>query len=128
MNNLNLFFHEIKKVNKNLFKKNKKDIKQIYYLKENKDIENKNLNNNIYETLKNENQIIKYNKVVYINKFLINKKNLKKNLEKKRSSRYRGVSKNGNGWQVIMKFKEKNHILGHFIQKNWLQEFIILFQ
>ena len=62
----------IKINNKNLFKINKKDIKQIYYLKENKDIENNNLNNNIYETLKNENQIIKYNKVVYINKFLIN--------------------------------------------------------
>ena len=116
LNNLNIFFHEIKKVNKNLFKKNKKDIKQIYFLKENNDIKikNNNLNNNINETLKNENQIIKYNKVVYINKFLINKKNIKKNAEKKRRSRYRGVSKNGNGWQVIMKFKEKHSYIGTF--------------
>ena len=115
LNNLNIFFHEIKKVNKNLFKNNQKDIKQIYYLKENNDIKINNLNNNINETLKNENQIIKYNKVVYINNFLIkNKKNVKKNVEKKRSSRYRGVSKNGNGWQVIMKFKEEKSYIGTF--------------
>jgi hypothetical protein len=71
----------------------------------------------------NEINVLKNNKKVYINSFLLNShstsraiKKLKKNnfvIRKERSSKYRGVSKNGNKWQVIrnklklIKFRQK---------------------
>ena len=61
----------------------------------------------------NEIKVLKNNKVVYINKDLINtysisrcvKKFKKINfiIRKNRSSKYRGVSKNGNKWQVLFR-------------------------
>ena len=59
----------------------------------------------------NEIKVLKNNKVVYINKNILNKnsaargiKKIKKInfiIRKKRSSKYRGVSKNGSKWQVL---------------------------
>ena len=77
---------------------------------------NNNLNYNNKEFMNNEKLVKKYNKNVYINKFLLKgkKKKNKKDIEKKRSSKYRGVSKNGIGWQVLMKFKKNKTYIGTY--------------
>jgi hypothetical protein len=69
----------------------------------------------------NEIKVLKNNKVVYINKDLLNsystsryiKKFKKINfvIRKQRSSKYRGVSKNGNKWQVLMMINNKKFYL-----------------
>ena len=66
----------------------------------------------------NEIKVLKNNKVVYVNKDLLNSysilraiKKLKKVnflVRKKRSSKYRGVSKNGSKWQVLIMIIIKN--------------------
>jgi hypothetical protein len=74
-----------------------------------------NSNNN------NEVKVLKNNKIVYVNTSLLNSYYTYKNLKivdkapvvgrSKRSSKYRGVSKNGNQWQVlIMLNKNKSYI------------------
>lgn len=76
--------------------------------KTSKVIENNNIKNSFSKYHKNFNNEIKFidnNKIVYINSYLLNQKKIKKHnrcSEKKRSSKYRGVSKNGNKWQVII--------------------------
>jgi hypothetical protein len=72
----------------------------------------------------NEIKVLKNNKVVYINKDLLNsystsrciKKFKKINfvIRKKRSSKYRGVSKNGNKWQVLIMINNKKFYLGNY--------------
>jgi hypothetical protein len=72
----------------------------------------------------NEVKVLKNNKVVYINKDLLNTcstsrdiKKLKKInfiIRKNRSSKYRGVSKNGNKWQVLMMINNKKYYLGNY--------------
>ena len=72
----------------------------------------------------NEIKVLKNNKIVYINKNLLNKystaraiKKFKKInfiITKKRSSKYRGVSKNGNKWQVLMMINNKKCYLGNY--------------
>jgi len=72
----------------------------------------------------NDVKVLKNNKVVYINKNRLNKnsavrgiKNIKKNkflIRKKRSSEYRGVSKNGNKWQVLMMINNKKYFVGNY--------------
>lgn len=72
----------------------------------------------------NEIKVLKNNKVVYMNKFLLNSystsraiKRLKKInfiIRKKRSSKYRGVSKNGNKWQVLIMINKKKYYVGNF--------------
>ena len=72
----------------------------------------------------NEIKVLKNNKVVYINKNLLNKnsstrsiKKLKKInfiIRKERSSKYRGVSKNGRKWQVLMMINNKKFFLGNY--------------
>jgi hypothetical protein len=72
----------------------------------------------------NEIKVLKNNKVVYINKDLLNsystsryiKKFKKINfvIRKQRSSKYRGVSKNGNKWQVLMMINNKKFYLGNY--------------
>ena len=84
----------------------------------------KNNHKNIFEKhifdlqTNNEIRILKNNKLVYLNKKLLNtystsraiKKFKKINflVGKKRSSKYRGVSKNGNKWQVLILFLLNN--------------------
>ena len=66
-------------------------------------------------------KVLKNNKVVYINSNWLNSSSFTKNLKKpneitfigkgKRGSRYRGVSRNGNQWQVlIMLHKSKSYV------------------
>jgi hypothetical protein len=79
----------------NLIKNNQKINKQIFYLQANKEI-----------------KVLKNRKLVYLNKKLLNdyytsrsiKKFRKINFitRKKTSSKYRGVSKNGSKWQVLI--------------------------
>jgi len=72
----------------------------------------------------NEIKVLKNNKVVYINKNMLNKnsaargiKKIKKInfiIRKKRSSKYRGVSKNGSKWQVLMMINNKKYFIGNY--------------
>lgn len=58
-------------------------------------------------------RIRKNNKMVFINKSLIKPKKKNKEIkEKKRRSRYRGVSKNGNKWQAIMFYNKNKGYIG----------------
>ena len=72
----------------------------------------------------NEIKVLKNNKVVYVNTFLLNSYSTSKNIKKmdkiafigrnKRSSRYRGVSKNGNQWQVLMMINKNKSYIGSY--------------
>jgi len=72
----------------------------------------------------NDVKVLKNNKVVYINKNILNKnsavrgiKNIKKInfiIRKKRSSKYRGVSINGNKWQVLIMINKKKNFFGNY--------------
>ena len=85
--------------------------------KENKKIISQSENNNEIKVLKN-------NKVVYVNTFLLNSYSTSKNIKKlnkitfigrnKRSSQYRGVSKNGNQWQVLMMINKNKSYIGSY--------------
>ena len=86
-------------------------------LKENMNEKNiLNFSNNIFN---NKKKIKKNNKMVYINSFLFEKKKKinKKNkifLGRKRSSKYRGVSRNGNGWQTLMMNNRNKSYIGTY--------------
>ena len=69
-----------------------------------------NDNNNLKEQIR----IKKNNKIVFMNKYLINKKTKKKDIIKKRfrKSMYRGVTKNGKKYQVIISYKKNNRYYG----------------
>jgi hypothetical protein len=72
----------------------------------------------------NEIKVLKNNKVVYVNTFLLNSYSTSKNIKKldkiafigrnKRSSQYRGVSKNGNQWQVLMMIHKNKSYIGSY--------------
>ena len=72
----------------------------------------------------NKIKVLKNNKLVYVNKDLLNSysssraiKKLKKInfiIRKNRSSKYRGVSKNGNYWQVLIMINKKKFYLGNY--------------
>ena len=72
----------------------------------------------------NEIKVLKNNKVVYVNSFLLNSYTTSKNIKKfnkitfigrnKRSSKYRGVSKNGNQWQVLMMINKNKSYIGSY--------------
>ena len=75
---------------------------------------------NAKDNKNNDIKIFKNRKIVYINQSLLNSynsKNLKKVknitfiIETERSSKYRGVSKNGNQWQVLfMNHNKKSYV------------------
>jgi hypothetical protein len=89
--------------------------KKFNYIYLNKDIQKYNLIYNNKEFLNNEKEIIKNNKHVYMNKYIIKEKNIKiKKSQNKRSSKYRGVSKNGIGWQVLMMYKRNKSYIGTY--------------
>jgi len=104
----------------NNFTDNNNKIKSKYFcIKKNiikKHIFNLQTNNDV--------KVLKNNKVVYINKNILNKhsavrgiKNIKKNnfiIRKKRSSKYRGVSLNGNKWQVLIMINNKKNFVGNY--------------
>lgn len=72
----------------------------------------------------NEIRVLKNNKVVYINKDLLNSYSSLKNIKRlnriffvgtnKRRSKYRGVSKNGYQWQVLMMVNKNKYYLGSY--------------
>ena len=72
----------------------------------------------------NEIKVLKNNKVVYVNTYLLNSYSTSKNIKKlnkiafigrnKRSSKYRGVSKNGNQWQVLMMLNKNKSYIGSY--------------
>ena len=76
---------------------------------------------------KNEIKVLKNKKAVYIDRFCLNansplrnKKKLKSNkfiIRKKTSSKYRGVSKNGNKWQVLMQINNKQRYIGSYLSE-----------
>ena len=83
--------------------------KILKYFNENKNI----IENSLLEyDCKNEIKVFKNKKSVYINAYLFNSYSTSKNtkqsnkinfvIRKKRSSKYRGVSKNGSNWQVLI--------------------------
>jgi len=75
----------------------------------------------------NEIEILNNKKAVYINKCLLNSystsraiKKFKKNkfeVKKKNSSKYRGVSKNGNKWQVLIMINSKKSYIGSYLSE-----------
>ena len=73
-----------------------------------------NDNNNNDNNLKEQIRIKKNNKIVFMNKYLINKKAKKKDVIKKRfrKSMYRGVTKNGKKYQVIISYKKNSKYYG----------------
>ena len=111
---------------------NKFPIKSKYFnvinidsTKNKKKIELKN-SEKISQNVKNNNEIkvLRNNKVVYINNYLLNSNSTSKNIEpltkiqfiggRKRSSRYRGVSKNGNQYQVLAMFNQSKSYIGSY--------------
>ena len=126
-NFMNNIWSEIQNLNRrNSILKKKKHFQKQYNLCNKKD-ENKNKDetklicDNIEynkEMLNNTKKVIKYYKNVYINSNLVKDKNqlkkLKRNGNNKRSSKYRGVSKNGIGWQVLMMFNNKKPYIGTY--------------
>ena len=77
----------------------------------------------------NEIKVLKNNKVVYVNNFLLNSYSTSKNIKKlntiafigrnKRSSRFRGVSKNGNQWQVLMMINKHKTYIGSYASEEF---------
>lgn len=72
----------------------------------------------------NEIKVLKNGKVVYINTYLCNLYSTSKAIKKmnkinfvirnERSSKYRGVSRNGNSWQVLTMINKKKQYLGSY--------------
>jgi len=72
----------------------------------------------------NEIKVLKYKKVVYVNSSLLNSYSTSKNIKlfnkinfvckNKRNSKYRGVSKNGNQWQVLMMINKTKSYIGSY--------------
>ena len=114
---------------------------------DNDNIRNKNFNiTNVFETEKsnkndnninkmesfllanteknNEIKVLKNNKVVFMNSYLLNSPSTSKRVKKlkkitfiggsKRSSKFRGVSKNGNQWQVLLMYKKSKSYVGSY--------------
>lgn len=86
----------------------------------------KNINRNIFLDLDSNNEIkvLKNRKIVYANKDLLNNYSTSRTIKKlkkinfvkinKTSSKYRGVSRNGNNWQALIMIKNKKYYLGSY--------------
>jgi len=111
-------------------------IKNKYFKLTKPVLEEKSCNNEIkieessnldYNENCNEVKVLKNNKVVYVNSYLLKSPSTLKNLKKlnkiafigrsKRSSRFRGVSKNGNQWQVLLMHKKGKSYVGSYISE-----------
>ena len=75
-----------------------------------------NINQILDSAFNSKIKINKNNKMVYMNSFLFWRKIKKTNifLRKKRSSKYRGVSKNGNHWQTLMMNNRNKSYIGTY--------------
>ena len=107
------------------------DLQKQKTLLNNIEIDEKNIYDNeiLHKNVINENKnlgeigdikkVIKYKKIVYVNKSILKEKKINKIKRKrdgntKRSSKYRGVSQNGIGWQALMMFKNNKPYLGTY--------------
>ena len=94
--------------------------------KEKNEVEVSPLNNNENN---NEIKVLKNHKAVYVNRYLLKSPSSSKNLKKlnkiafigktKRSSRYRGVSRNGNQWQVLIMLKRGKSYVGSYTSEEF---------
>jgi len=113
--------YEIKRslINNNSIENNHKFKSKYFYTKKNI------IRKHIFDLqTNNEIKVLKNNKVVYINKNILNKnsasrgikkiKKIKFIIRKNRSSKYRGVSKNGSKWQVLMMINKKKYFVGNY--------------
>ena len=140
VNNFKKFSSELQnnlKQEENNNPKNFIDIKEGILINNNSHINNsstqlkyfnieKNISRNFLLDLDSNNEIkvLRNRKIVYVNKDLLNNyltsrtiKKLKKiNFVKikKTSSKYRGVSRNGNNWQVLIMIKNKKYYIGSY--------------
>lgn len=100
---------------------NNKPFNILKYFDENKNI----IENSLLEyDCNNEIKVFKNKKSVYIITYLFNSYSTPKNIQKsnkinfvirkKRSSKYRGVSKNGSNWQVLIMINNKNNYVGSY--------------
>ncbi len=106
--------------NNNSSKKNK----YFKVIKEAKPKNKLNKKNSLNSENNNEIKVLKNNKVVYINSYLLNSYSSLRNIKKldkiafvgrnKRSSQYRGVSKNRYQWQVLMMVKNNKYYIGSY--------------
>ena len=72
----------------------------------------------------NEIKVLKNKKIVYINSDLLNKYSTSRYIKKakhinfvtrnKTSSKFRGVSRNGNKWQILIAINNKKYYLGSY--------------
>jgi len=86
----------------------------------------KNISRNCFSDLDSNNEIkvLKNRKIVYVNKELLNNYSTSRTIKKlkkinfvkinKTSSKYRGVSRNGNNWQVLIMIKNKKYYIGSY--------------
>ena len=100
--------------------------KKYNHITKNKYFENKkSIDKHILNSkTNNEIKVLKNNKIVYMNTYLLNSystsraiKKLKKInfiIRKKTGSKYRGVSKNGNKWQVLIMINNKKCYIGSY--------------
>ena len=76
---------------------------------------------------KREIKVLKNKKAVYIDRYCLNANSPSKNIKKlkpnkfiirkKTSSKYRGVSKNGNKWQVLIQINNKQRYIGSYLSE-----------
>jgi hypothetical protein len=93
---------------------NNKPFSKKNYFKVTKDLSNEYL---LDSNSNNEIKVLKNSKAIYVNKYLLNSYSTSRALKKlkkikfvirnKRSSKYRGVSKNGSKWQVLIMINNK---------------------
>ena len=89
----------------------------------------KNINNKCLfdSNKKNEIKVLKNKKAVYIDRYYLNANSPSRNIKKlkpnkfiigkKTSSKYRGVSKNGNKWQVLIQINNKQRYIGSYLSE-----------
>ena len=112
-------------INNSIYNQNNNNLKDLKE-KPNKDAESSLLNNNENN---NEVKVLKNHKAVYVNSYLLNSPSSSKKLKKlnkiafigksKRSSRYRGVSRNGNQWQVLIMLKRGKSYVGSYTSEEF---------
>ena len=99
----------------------KKNVFNVIHIKNKKKYKKNDKNFSEYN---NEIKMLKNHKIVYANKSLLNSYSTAKNIKEfnkkifikksKRSSIYRGVSKNGNQWQVLMMINKNKSYIGSY--------------
>ena len=124
--NCNRAKNSLSNTNTNYEVTREKEKKHLKKLPNKKIIQNENYN---------EIKVLKNKKVVYDNSFLLNSDSASKNIKRlnkvifiginRRGSKFRGVSKNGNQYQVLIMINKKKYILEVILLKKMQREFMI---